>query len=470
VDNYVNNLISYFKFRLKIMESLDQIWQQIADRLKQSLPAETYSLWIKPVKPVSINDNKFVLEVPNKFFVNWYNQNQRNVMETLLQEITENNKLTLDFTCAQDLDTILKKTQSTEDNTELEKPVEIISDEFNPKYSFESFIEGASNRFAKSACSAIADNPGKAYNPVFIYGGVGLGKTHLLHAIGNRLIKNNPNYKIKYTSSEKFINEFIDSLKYDTPKMFRNKFRSVDCLLIDDIQFLINKERSQEEFFNTFNALYDSSKQMVITSDRPPKDLSTIEERLISRFEWGIVAVIQPPDQETRIAILRKKAESEKVYVPDDVIVFLSSQIKSNIRELEGSLIRIVAFSSLTGTPLTVDVAKEILNDIIRREENSQPITIEKIQKVVSKHYHIDTKEIKSKRRTDVIALPRQIAMYIARTLTEMSTIEIGESFGGKDHTTVMHACTKIKNKINTDPFFVAEINKIISKIKSEDE
>ncbi|OGS28245.1 MAG: chromosomal replication initiator protein DnaA, partial [Elusimicrobia bacterium RIFOXYB2_FULL_48_7] len=279
-----------------------------------------------------------------------------------------------------------------------------------------------------------------------------------------------PKAKVLYVTAEKFINEFIESLTYQKPASFRNKFRNLDCLLIDDIQFLTEKQRSQEEFFNTFNALYDFRKQILITSDRPPKELQNLEERLISRFEWGVIADVKPPDLETRIAILRKKAEGEKIYVPDDVILFLASQIKSNIRKLEGSLIRIVAFSSLTGTPLTVDTAKEILSDIIRREEIQKPITIEKIQKVVARHYHQDIKDMRSKKRTDEVAFPRQTAMYLARSLTERSTIEIGEAFGGKDHTTVLHAWNKIKTMINTDPFFAANINKLVEDIKKEED
>jgi chromosomal replication initiator protein len=453
------------------MNTMENIWDAIIENLKSSLAQETFDLWIKPIKPLSMSDNKFIIEVPNKFFVDWVNQHQKDNIENIIKEKCDNKRYSLEFQCNQDIDTILKAAQTDQLPAEpIEDAAEIVSDEFNSRYTFDSFVVGDSNKFAHAVCFAAANNPGKEYNPVFIYGGVGLGKTHLLHAIGNRILKNNPTLKVIYTSSEKFINEFIDSLKNDTQKMFRNKYRGLDCLLIDDIQFLINKERSQEEFFYTFNALYETKKQIILTSDRPPKELANIEDRLISRFEWGVVADIKPPDYETRMAILRKKSETERVYVPNDVISFLAERIKTNIRELEGSLIRIVAFSSLTGTPLTVDVAKEILNDIIRREESSKPITIDIIQKVVAKHYHIDIRDMKSKKRTDTVALPRQIAMYIARTLTEMSTIEIGEEFGGKDHTTVLHACDKIKTKLNNDPFYTAEINKIIQKIKSNDE
>jgi chromosomal replication initiator protein len=290
-----------------------------------------------------------------------------------------------------------------------------------------------------------------------------------MHAIGNYIRKNNPSLRVLYVTSEKFINEFIDSLRFEKPASFRNKYRNLDCLLIDDIQFLIGRHSSQEEFFYTFNTLYDSRKQVIIASDRPPKDLPTLEPRLISRFEWGVIADIQPPDLETRIAILRKKAEEESLYIPEDVTLYIATQIKANIRELEGSLLRITAFSAFTGTPLTVDSVQKILKDVVRPPENSAPITIERIQEIVSKHFNLDVKDLKSKRRTDAVAFPRQIAMYLARTLTdEFSTTEIGVAFGGKDHTTVMHACNKIKTRMTSDPYFVAKINQISQEIRTE--
>ncbi|MEW6040469.1 MAG: chromosomal replication initiator protein DnaA [Elusimicrobiota bacterium] len=447
---------------------IQDVWGKISNFLKEQITQESFDLWIKPLTPVSLTDSRFTIQVPNKFFSDWIIQNQKKNIEKFLREMY-NKKIDLEFKHQQDLESIIQKNIPPIEPEPVQSSLLLFGSLFNPKYTFDMFVEGPSNRFAKAACVAAANNPGKEYNPIFIYSGVGLGKTHLLHAIGNRITANSPKIKVLYITSERFINEFIDSIKYDKPASFRNKFRNLDCLLIDDIQFLTEKERSQEEFFNTFNELYDSRKQLVITSDRPPKDLTNIEERLLSRFEWGVIADIKPPDLETRIAILRKKAELEKVFVPDDVILFLAGQIKSNMRKLEGSLIRIVAFSSLTGAPLTVDTAKDILSDIIGREETQKPITIEKIQKIVSGHYHIDIKDMRSKKRTDDIALPRQIAMYLTRSLTESSSIEIGEAFGGKDHTTVLHACNKIKTMMNNDPFFSASINKIIQEIKSTD-
>jgi len=313
---------------------------------------------------------------------------------------------------------------------------------------------------------AVAKDPGRAYNPLFLYGGVGLGKTHILHSVGHSIRMQNPGARVLYVTSERFINEFIDALRFDKMKDFRAKFRNLDCLLIDDIQSLIGKDNSQEEFFYTFNSLYDTRKQIIISSDRPPTE-TKVSARLVSRLEWGVVADIQPPDLETRIAILRKKAASENLFVPDDVILFVASRIRANIRELEGSLIRVVAFSSLTGTPLTIDSVRETLKDIVSSNDASRPIRIEDIQEVITAHFNLDIKDMKSKRRTDAVAFPRQIAMYLARTLTEYSTTEIGENFGGKDHTTVMHACNKIKKKLASDPYFTALINKITQQIKT---
>ena len=446
---------------------IQQIWQKITKTLEEQMPQESFDLWIKPIQPVELTEKKFTVTVPNKFFSDWVNQNQKANIEKLLSENLDR-KVSLNFTFLQDLEAILKTTRENIEPMPEEEIKTILEQEFNPKYIFDTVIEGHSNRFAKATCLAAANNPGKQYNPIFIYGGVGLGKTHLLNATGNEIRQNNKQAKLLYVTAERFVNEFIDSLTHNMSALFQNKFRNLDCLLIDDIQFLINKSSSQESFFYTFNELFDHRKQIIITSDRPPKELSNIEERLISRFEWGIIADVKPPDLETRIAILRRKAEGEKIFVPDDVILYLASQIKTNVRKMEGSLIRIVAFSALTGTPLTIDTAKEILSDIIRREEIAKPITIERIQKIVAKHFHIDIKDMRSKKRTDEIALPRQVAMYLSRTLTETSTTEIGEDFGGKDHTTVLHACNKIKTLMASDPFFNANINKIIQEIKSE--
>ena len=449
------------------MTNHEELWKKVVDNLRETMSPESFNLWLQPLKPLSLNNDILELSVPNKYFSDWITLHQKANIEKLLS--AENGQpVKIHFQEIQDLTSILKKVEDIQEPLSSAQPVKVLPEEqFNSKYAFDHFVVGASNRFAHASCEAVAKDPGRQFNPLFLYGGVGLGKTHLLHAIGNHIRKNNPSLRVLYVTSEKFINEFIDGLRFDKPASFRNKYRNLDCLLIDDIQFLIGRQSSQEEFFNTFNTLYDSKKQLVITSDRPPKELPTLEPRLISRFEWGVIADIQPPDLETRIAILRKKAEDEQLYIPDDVVLYIATQIKSNIRELEGSLLRIAAFSAFTGTPLTVDSVQKILKDVVRPPEDSMPITIERIQSVVAGHFNLDVKDLKSKRRTDAVAFPRQIAMYLARTLTdEFSTTAIGEAFGGKDHTTVMHACNKIKARMSTDPYFVAKINQISQEIR----
>ena len=339
-----------------------------------------------------------------------------------------------------------------------------MSSTLNPKYTFNSFVIGNSNRFAHAASLAVAESPAKAYNPLFIYGGVGLGKTHLMHAIGHYILQNNPNAKVVYVSSEKFTNELINAIKDDKNEEFRTKYRSVDVLLIDDIQFIAGKERTQEEFFHTFNTLHEANKQIILSSDRPPKEIPTLEDRLRSRFEWGLIADIQAPDFETRMAILKKKADVEKLNVPNEVMVYIATKIKSNIRELEGALIRIVAYSSLTNREITVDLASEALKDIISNKQNKS-ITIDLIQDVVATYFNLRVEDLKSQRRTRNVAYPRQIAMYLSRKLTDMSLPKIGEEFGGRDHTTVIHAYEKISESLNRDESLEHTLNDITKKL-----
>lgn len=447
---------------------IHNLWNQILETLRPQMTEETFELWFKSIKVNTFENSTLTLQVPNKFYSDWLRERYQGKIKNLVNELTGKD-ISIQYTVSQELEHIIKNGTASIQPLPNAKSESVFkeAEQLNPKYTFETFVVGPSNRFAQAAAEAVSREPGKAFNPLFLYGGVGLGKTHLMHAIGHQMRLLHPTARALYLTSEKFINEFIDSLRSDKPADFRNKYRNLDCLLIDDIQFLMGKGRSEEEFFYTFNSLFDSRKQIVISSDRPPKEISTLEERLISRFEWGVVADIQPPDLETRIAILRKKAEAEKLYVPDDVILFIAGRIKSNIRELEGSLIRVIAFSSLTGTPLTVDSARETIKDIIMKEEIAAPITIENIQKIVAKHFNLDLKDMKSRKRTDAIAFPRQVAMYLTRSLTELSTTEIGDSFGGKDHTTVMHACNKIKTRLASDPFFAALVNKITHEIKT---
>ncbi len=449
--------------------AVQNLWEDVLSILKPQMNDESFDLWFRPIKALSVEGGRLVLQVPNAFFADWLRDHYQARIESLLKE-RSGEVINLSFSVLRPVEELARPSRPTPlsapqvASAPSAPPLET---HLNARYTFETFVVGHSNRFAQAASQAVAKDPGKAYNPLFLYGGVGLGKTHLMHAIGHHLLQNNPRARVLYTTSEKFINEFIDSLRFEKMNQFRQKYRGLDCLLIDDIQFLVNKESSQEEFFYTFNTLYDSRKQIVITSDRPPKEIPTLQERLITRFEWGVVADIQAPELETRIAILRDKADAENLFVPDDVLLFLASHIRTNIRELEGSLIRVVAHASLTGVPLTVDSTQEVLRDVMAREDAAAPVSIEKIQEVVAQHYHLDMHDMKSKRRTDAIAFPRQIAMYLARTLTEMSTTQIGDSFGGKDHTTVMHATNKVKSRLDTDPFFTALVNKIIQDIRS---
>ena len=448
--------------------AVETLWDDVLSILKPEMNHESFDLWFRPVKALTVESNRLTLQVPNAFFADWLRDHYQARIETLLKE-RSGETMSLSFTVLRPVEEIIKPGMSEPLSAPLILPAPSappLETHLNARYMFDTFVVGHSNRFAQAASQAVAKDPGKAYNPLFLYGGVGLGKTHLMHAIGHHMIEKNPRARVLYTSSEKFINEFIDSLRFEKMSQFRQKYRNLDCLLIDDIQFLVNKESSQEEFFYTFNTLYDSRKQIVITSDRPPKEIPTLQERLITRFEWGVVADIQAPELETRIAILRDKADAENLFVPDDVLLFLASHMRSNIRELEGSLIRVVAHASLTGVSLTVDSAREVLRDVMAREEAAAPVSIDKIQRVVARHFHLELHDMKSKRRTDAIAFPRQIAMYLARTLTDMSTTQIGDSFGGKDHTTVMHATNKVKSRLESDPFFTALVNKIIQDIR----
>ena len=320
----------------------------------------------------------------------------------------------------------------------------------NPKYTFDTFVIGNSNRFAHAASLAVSEAPAKSYNPLFIYGGVGLGKTHLMHAIGHYILRTNPRTRVLYTTSEKFTNDLINSIRDDKNVEFRNRYRTTDVLLVDDIQFIADKERTQEEFFHTFNSLYESSKQIIISSDRPPKEIPTLEDRLRSRFEWGLICDIQPPDFETRIAILKKKARLENISTPDEVLVFIAKKIESNIRELEGALIRVVAYSSLTNREINMDLTQEALKDFFSNSK-PKPVTVDLIKRVISEYYSIRIEDFKSRKRTRAIAFPRQVAMYLARELTDLSLPKIGEEFGGRDHTTVLHAYDKISTELKRD-------------------
>jgi len=452
----------------------EQIWNEVLSNIEKLIPPETYGLWFRPISFVSLENKVLSLSVPNKFFSQWIEKHYNTTLEEFLKDLTGKDIKIVFIIDPHAKKNILEKEQEDLSSPEVSPTSSPLAETtftgaepLHPKYIFNNFVVGVSNRFAQATAEAVANAPGEAYNPLFIYGGVGLGKTHLLQAVGHHVKKKFPYMSVFYITSERFTNEFIESIQKKQMMEFRAKYRNFDLFLIDDIQFIADKPSSQDELFHIFNALYGSHKQVVFASDRPPKEIQNLVERLRSRFQWGVIADIQPPDLETRIAILRAKAESENLYVPDDVILFIAGEIKSNIRDLEGSLIRIVAFSHVTGTDITVDRAREILKDIITKEEIIGQITIESIQRVVVKHFNTDIKEMKSKKRTDAVAFPRQVAMYLARTLTEFSTTEIGTSFGGRDHTTVMYANEKIKTKLANDPYFSALINKITREIKT---
>lgn len=444
------------------MNNPTSLWQEAVERLRPEIGDDNVELWLKPVEALLLENRALRVKTPNKFFREYISQNYQRRLENFLKQATGSD-IFLEYIVAKDVQNHIPEAAPV---PTAQPQSEFAFGDLNPRYTFSSFVVGASNRFAHATAEAIWKNPGKQFNPFFIYGGVGLGKTHLMHAIGHAIRKEHARARVLYTTSEQFVNEYINSLRYDKPDAFRGKYRNLDCLLIDDIQFLIAKGRSEEEFFYTFNSLFDSRKQIVISSDRAPKEMAPSEQRLISRFEWGVVADMRAPDLETRIAILRKKAEAEQLFVPDDVILFIASSIKTNIRELEGSLIRLSAFASLTGSHLTVDMAKTILKDSIVAD-TSNPVRIETIQKQVAHKYSLDVKDLKSRSRTNEIAFPRQLAMYLSCTLTDLSTTDIGTAFGGRDHTTVIHARDKIAALLEKDPFFVEMVNKIVEKIRA---
>ena len=438
---------------------LAEIWLKCTDKFKESVNEKIFDVWIKPIVPLEVTEDYYKVAVKNSFFKTMLEENYASVIEGILSGIMGKNiKLVIET-----MDTEQGKETKLEDLTEIksakreqqqlftEKTEDQEPDEsnLNPKFVFETFVIGNSNRFAHAAAQAVANNPAHAYNPLFLYGGVGLGKTHLMHAIGNRIKQNNPSMKVLYTSSEKFTNEIINSIQNKTTEAFRQKYRNIDCLIIDDIQFLKGKEQTQVEFFHTFNALKDANKQIIISSDRPPREIETLEDRLRSRFDQGLTADIQPPDLETRMAILRKKAASDHIELPNDVITLLATNIATNIREIEGAYTKIVAYTSLMDMPITVETAQKVLQDMGNTVKTRQ-ITFEGIIKVVAEHYNIKQEELFNKKRTQNIAFPRQVAMYLCRELADLSYPRIGELFGGRDHTTVIHAYEKIsKNKVS---------------------
>ena len=444
---------------------LKSLWEKTLNIIKGEMSEVSFNTWIKSCEPISISSNTIKISVPNSFTQDILEKRYKDLVVNSI-EAACSKLYNVDFIVASDIQEAEEKEEKSSkiDDKSSVTVNDEMSSTLNPKYTFDSFVIGNSNRFAHAASLAVAEAPAKDYNPLFIYGGVGLGKTHLMHAIGHYALQNNSNAKVVYVSSEKFTNELINAIKDDKNEEFRNKYRNVDILLIDDIQFIAGKERTQEEFFHTFNELHDANKQIILSSDRPPKEIPTLEDRLRSRFEWGLIADIQPPDFETRMAILKKKADVEKLNVANEVMVYIATKIKSNIRELEGALIRIVAYSSLTNRPITVELASEALKDIISNKQNKN-VTIDVIQDVVAAYFNLRVEDLKSQRRTRNVAYPRQIAMYLSRKLTDMSLPKIGEEFGGRDHTTVIHAYEKISDTLNTDESLQHTVNDITKKL-----
>ena len=447
------------------MKNIEELWKHSLSILEKKISKPSFETWLKSTKVHSLKKDTLTVVAPNEFARDWLEERYSEVIGDVLYEITGEH-LEVKFIIPHnqteeeyDLPAPAKKVKKNQDQQH-----EIPQTLLIPKYTFDTFVIGSGNRFAHAASLAVAEAPAKAYNPLFIYGGVGLGKTHLMHAIGHYVLEHNPSAKVVYLSSEKFTNEFINSIRDNRAEDFRNKYRNVDVLLIDDIQFLAGKESTQEEFFHTFNALHEESKQIVISSDRPPKEIPTLEDRLRSRFEWGLITDITPPDLETRIAILRKKAKAERLDISNEVMIYIANQIDSNIRELEGALIRVVAYSSLINKDINADLAAEALKDII---PNSKPkiISIADIQRAVGEHFNVKLEDFKAKKRTKSVAYPRQIAMYLSRELTDSSLPKIGEEFGGRDHTTVIHAHEKISKLMQTDTQLQEHIKEINSTL-----
>lgn len=434
------------------------LWEKVKENIQAKIPTQAFDTWFRPTQMISASDSGIQVEVPNVVYRDWLSVHYIDIIKDVIKEITSREQ-DIVFSFATPL---LNQSETKPAIPKEESPV--FENNLNTNYIFEDFVVGNGNRFAHAASIAVAESPTKTYNPFFIYGGVGLGKTHLLHAIGNSILKKYPHLKIMYFSTENFVNEFIDCVRNGNLIMFRTKYRGSDVILIDDIQLLVGKERTQEEFFHTFNTLYGAHKQIVISSDGPPKEIPTLEERLRSRFEWGLITDIQAPDLETRIAILKKKAEKENANVPDDVALFIANKVKSNIRELEGLLIRTVAYAILTKRTIDIELTKEVLKDILPKDIDN--IDIDTIQKIVAEYFNIQVSDMRKKNRSKSIVFPRQIAMYLSRTLTNASLPEIGESFGGRDHTTVIHACSKIKDLREKDANFNNQIEDVVNKLK----
>ena len=443
--------------------NIEEIWNKSLLKIQGKVENSVLDLWFKPIKLSNLKDQTATLEIPNRFFKEWIEDSYPNLIKESIEGVV-GYPVSLKYRIEERQPIAQKKIIEKLENRRIKLANRGIY--LNPKYTFDDFVPGNSNQFARAAALAVAESPGKTYNPLFIYGGVGLGKTHLMHAIGNKVLDTRHDFTVLYISSEQFTNEVVSSLRHDKMVELKEKYRNLDLLLLDDVQFIAKKTATQEEFFYTFNALYEKQKQIVISCDRPPKEISEVTDRLRSRFNMGLIADIQTPDVETKLAIIYKKAEMMEIKnISREVADFLANKIKSNIRDLEGSLIRIAAQASLTGEEITLDTTKKILRDIIHDED--RPVTIEAIQKTVCDFYNLTLSDIKAKRRTKDIALPRQVAMYLSKQITEASLNDIGKHFGGKDHATVIYACKQVEERKSKDETFNRMIESLTQKIKN---
>ena len=441
--------------------TLEEIWNNSLSKIEEKVGNHATELWFRPIKIFQEKEQQVIIDIPNRFFKDWIEDNYPNLIEETIGGIL-GYPVSINYRIAEKINPVVKKMDMRLENRRQKLASKGIY--LNPKYTFENFVVGPSNQFTQAAAMAVAEAPGRLYNPLFIYGGVGLGKTHLMNAIGNAVIDKMSNLIVLYVSSEQFTNEVVSALRHERMSDFKEKYRNVDILLLDDIQFIANKTATQEEFFHTFNALYEKQRQIVISSDRSPKEIDAVTDRLRSRFSMGLIADIQPPEMETKAAILLKKAAIERIAISEEVAYYLASKVKTNIRELEGCLIRLGAQAALTGKTIDKEMAKNILRDLI--EEDEKPINVEQIQKVVCEHFDLKLADMKAKKRTKEVAFPRQVAMYICKQLTNMSLSDIGKNFGGKDHATVIYACKQIEEKRAKEEVFNRVIEKLLRRIK----
>ncbi len=441
-----------------------EIWEEALSAIQTRVTRQSFENWFRPLALESIEGSRVNVLLPNRFFKEWFEDHYAGTLKSVLEDLMFS-KVEVSLRVQQPESQPGPDTRGEAAARRLVRRYRNEVTFLNPKYTFENFVVGTSNQLAHAGCLAVGEQLSKAYNPLFIYGGAGLGKTHLLHAVGHLVLKRNGKIRLSYVSSEKFTNDLINSIRFDSTVEFRNRYRSLDLLMIDDIQFIAGKERTQEEFFHTFNDLYDSAKQIVISSDSLPREIPTLEERLRSRFEWGLIADIQPPDLETKAAILRKKAQAEGVRLPDEVSLFIAKNVQSNIRELEGSLVRLIAYGSLTGREISLELAHETLKEL--NAERAKVITLAAIQRSVADFFRVKVEDLKSKERNQGVVVPRQVAMYLSRSMTASSLPAIGEAFGGKDHTTVIHACEKIKRRLAEDEAFRRQIESLSQAIAS---